>query len=215
MTDTVADSPAWWNQVFRVSPCLRGLTYSPAETVGQTGERRGCHVIGFQTSSLRPRRRGQGTRSHHLNSKHPICDYDRVVRRNHISRRHLHPAIGGTSDTDKMTRGMQDDRRKPLETISRLHRLSLVSELRIIQKHALPARKRMSGQKTSSAYAMIHLSVLIFEEFTIVRQVANFLLSHGPESRQFGKIPSGANIPSCPRVVEGTRSNPPSRRRCM
>jgi len=98
-------------------------------------------VIGFQTSSLRPRRRGQGTRSHHWNSKHPICDYDRVVRRNCISRRHLHPAIGGTSDTDKMTRGMQDDRRKPLETISRLHRLSLVSELRVIQKHALPIEK--------------------------------------------------------------------------
>lgn len=118
-----------------------GTTHSPAETVGQTGERRGFHVIGFQTSSLRPRRRGRETRSHHLNSKHPICDYDRVVRRNHISRRHLHPAIGGTSDTDKMTRGMQDDRRKPLETISRLHRLSLVSELRVIQKHALPVEK--------------------------------------------------------------------------
>jgi hypothetical protein len=40
-----------------------------------------------------------------------------------------------------MTRGMQDDRRKPLETISRLYRLSLVSELRVIQKHALPVEK--------------------------------------------------------------------------
>jgi hypothetical protein len=77
------------------------------------------------------------------------------------------------------------------------------------------SKKRMSGRKTSSAYAMIHLSVLIFEKSTIVRQAANFLLSHGPESRRFGKIPSGANIPSCPRVMEGTRSNSPSRRRSM
>jgi hypothetical protein len=116
-------------------------TYSPAETVGQTGERRGCNVIGFQTRSLRSRQCGPGTRLHHLVSKHSICDYDRVIRRNCISRRHFHPGIGGTSDTDKTTRGMQDDRRKPLETISRLHRLSLVSELCVVQKHALPIDK--------------------------------------------------------------------------
>ena len=172
-------------------------------------------MIGFQTSSLRPRRRGQGTRSHHLNWKHPICDYDRVVRRNHISRRHLHPAIGGTSDTDKMTRGMQDDRRKPLETISGLHRLSLVSELRIIQKHALPVEKAHEWAENLLCLRYDPSLGPHFRRIYNRRQVANFLLSHGPESRQFGKIPSGANIPSCPRVVEGTRSNPPSRRRCM
>jgi hypothetical protein len=57
------------------------------------------------------------------------------------SQRDLHPAVGGTSDTVKMTRGMQDVRRKPLKTISGIHRLSLVSELRVIQKHALPVEK--------------------------------------------------------------------------
>lgn len=98
-------------------------------------------MIDFQTSSLRPRRRSQGTRSHYLNSKHLICDYDRVVRRNHISLRHLYPAIGSTSDAEKMTRSMQDDRRKPLKTILRLYCLSLVSELRVIQKHALLIEK--------------------------------------------------------------------------
>jgi hypothetical protein len=105
-------------------------------------------VIGFQTSSLRSRQCGQGTRLHHLVSKHLICDYDRVVRRDYMSRRRLHPAIGGTRDTDKMTRGMQDDKRRPLETISSLHRLSLVSELRVIQKHALPVDKAHEWAKT-------------------------------------------------------------------
>jgi hypothetical protein len=171
-------------------------------------------VIGFQASSLRPWQCGQRTRFHHLVSKHSTCDYDRVLRRNSISRRHPHPAIGGTS-TDKMTRGMQDDRRKPLETISSLHRLSLVSELRVIQKHALPVEK--AHEWTKNLLCLRYDSSLgpHFRKSTIVQQVANSLLSHGPESRRFGKIPSGANIPSCPRVVEGTRSNPPSWRRSI